>query len=179
MANEMRPDDVEVPLYTPGDVMHARSDPSRDASLGELFRRLTSDTTDLLRQEVELAKAEMRETAARLGKDAARAGVGIGLALAGGLALTAFLVIGLGNVLGGRYWLSALIVGVAFAGIGYSMLKGAMNDVTSTSITPQQSVESLREDAQWAKQEARAFKHELTTPPSDVGSSSHASSPRP
>ena len=46
-----------------------------DASLGELFRRLTSDTTDLLRQEVELARAEVRETDERM----AHAAVGIGV----------------------------------------------------------------------------------------------------
>ena len=171
MRNDLRSDDVEVPLPGQGDGLGLRRD-ADDASLGELFRRLTSDTTDLLRQEVDLAKAEVRETGSRLATAGTKVGMGAGLAVLGGLALTAFLVIALGNGLGGRYWLSALLVGVALAGTGYAMITNALHAFRAQSLMPQQTVESLQEDAQWAKQEARAFTHELTTPPDDRQSSS-------
>lgn len=124
-----------------------------DASLGELFRRLTSDTTDLLRQEVELAKAEVRETGERMAHAATAIGIGAGLALAGTLTLVAALVLLLGVALGGGYWLSALLVGVAAVGIGVPMISRA-------------------------KHQARAFTHELTTAPTHTDAAS-PSSPRP
>jgi uncharacterized membrane protein YqjE len=170
----MRHDDIEVRLHPQGDGMTARAEPGPDTPLGELFRRLTSDTTDLLRQEVELAKAEVRETGKRLGHDAAKVGVAAALAFMGALSLTAFLVIALGNALGGRYWLSSLLVGGVAAGVGYSMVKSALRDISVRGVMPTQTMATLREDAQWAKQEARVLKQELTTNPADA----HASTPR-
>jgi uncharacterized membrane protein YqjE len=169
--NDLPQDDLEVRVPSeremlPGDGLYGRDDRDHDASLGELFRRLTSDTTELLRAEVELAKAEVRQTGTRLAKDAARIGMAAGLAFVGTLALTAFLVIGLGNLLGGRYWLSSLIVGVAAAGTGYAMVQSALHDIKEHGVKPEQTLQSLRENAQWAKAEAREVKRELTGPPS-------------
>jgi uncharacterized membrane protein YqjE len=170
--SEWRPDDVEVP------VPHAtsRREVDRDSSLGELFRRLTSDTTDLLRQEVELAKAEVRETGERMARAGTAIGIGAGLALAGALTLTAALVLILGIAFGGRYWLSALLVGVAAVGIGIPMITRAFTAFRAQSLVPKQTVETLQEDAQWARQEARVFKQELTTSPDDPAT---PTSPRP
>jgi len=56
-----------------------------EPSLGELFRRLSTDTSELVRQEMLLAKAEVRRTGATLARDGARMGVAI--ALASGLGL--------------------------------------------------------------------------------------------
>lgn len=172
MRNDGRPDtrydartdevEVRVPSQREGIV---RDERDHDTSLGELFRRLTSDTTDLLRSEVELAKAEARETGTRLAKDAARIGIAAAMALVGMLALSAFLVIALGLALDGRYWLSSLIVGVAAAGVGYVLLQSALRDIRERGVTPKQTIDSLRETAQWAKEEAREVKRELTTPP--------------
>jgi uncharacterized membrane protein YqjE len=154
--------EVRVPSQREGVL---RDERDHDASLGELFRRLTSDTTELLRAEVELAKAEARETGTRLAKDAARVGVAAAMALVGTLALSAFLVIALGHLLGERFWLSSLIVGVVAAGIGYALLQSALRDIRERGITPKQTLDSLRENAQWAKEEAREVKRELTSPP--------------
>src|ERR671932_651847 len=84
-----------------------------EPSLGELFRQLTTDTGELIRQEVNLAKVEMRQTGAAVARDGAKIGVAVFVANAGILALTAFLVLGLGDLFN-NYWLSALIVAVAF-----------------------------------------------------------------
>lgn len=164
--NDTRQSDLEVPLSPQPEGSLPRESvlrDERDASLGELFRRLTSDTTELLRAEVDLAKAEVRETGARLAADAARIGVAAGVALAGALALTAFFVIGLGVALGGRYWLSSLLVGVIAVGVGYAMIQSALRDIRERSLKPEQTLETLRENAQWAKDEAREVKRELTT----------------
>jgi uncharacterized membrane protein YqjE len=132
-----------------------------EPSLGELLRRLTTDTGELVRQEVSLARAEMREVGGRVARDGAKIGIALGLALAGVLALTAFLVIALGDLVG-NYWLGALIVGLAMLGIGGFMAKSAVDDVKRRGITPQQTIATLKEDAAWAKDEAREVKRELT-----------------
>jgi uncharacterized membrane protein YqjE len=168
--------DVEVPLSSMASSRELHPERDHDASLGELFRRLTSDTTDLLRQEVELAKAEVRETGERLARAATAIGIGAGLALAGALTLTAALVLILGLAFGGRYWLSALLVGGAALGIGIPMITRALHAFSASALVPRQTVDTLREDAQWARQEARAFTQELTTSPSDAAS---PTSPRP
>src|SRR5688500_3366524 len=90
----------------------ARRDTGADAaagaepSLGDLLRRLTTDTGELVRQEMTLAKTELREAGGTLARDGTKIGIAVGLALAGVLTLTAFLVIALGDALD-NYWLSA------------------------------------------------------------------------
>lgn len=136
----------------------------QDTSLGELLRRLTTDTGALVQQEMLLAKAELRETGATIARDGAKVGVAVGLALAGALALTAFAVIALGAALD-NYWLSALIVGIVLVGIGVVLGRNALADIKQRGLVPKQTLGSLREDAAWAGHEARAVRAELTTPP--------------
>ena len=150
----------------PGAPAPRRDDPPRptgggEPSLGELFTRLTADTGELVRQEVALARAEMRQVGATVARDGAKVGVAFGLALAGALAVTAFLVIALGDVLD-NYWLGALLVGVVLLAVGGFLAKSAVNDVKRRGLVPAETVDSLREDAAWAKQEAGAVKRELT-----------------
>jgi uncharacterized membrane protein YqjE len=133
-----------------------------EPSLGDLFRRLTTDTSELVRQEVALAKTELREAGSTLARDGTRIGIAVGLSLLGALSVTAFLVILLGDLLN-NYWLSALIVGLVFLAIGGMLAKNAVNDVKRRGLAPKQTIGSLREDAAWAKQEARDVKRELTS----------------
>ena len=132
-----------------------------EPSLGELLTRLTTDTGELVRQEVALARAEVRQVGNTLARDGARLGIALGLALAGALALTAFLVIAIGDLLN-NYWLGALVVGLVLLGVGAVLARSAIADVKRRGLTPQQSVASLKEDAAWAKQESREVKRELT-----------------
>lgn len=151
--------------YDPRDVRRVNGVGPTDGaepSLGDLFRRLTSDTSELVRQEIELAKTELRDTGSMLARDGQRLGIAAGLALTGALALTAFLIILLGDVLD-NYWLSALIVGVVFLGIGVVLARNAIADVKRHGLAPKETVGTLKEDAAWAKQEVRQVKRELTT----------------
>jgi hypothetical protein len=136
-----------------------------EASIGELFKRLGTDTGALIRQEAALAKAELREAGTTIARDGARIGIAAGLAFVGALALTAFLVVGLGVLLGGAYWLSALIVGVVAFGVGAVMARSAVADIKQRGLTPRQTVETLKEDKAWAAQQARELKHDLTSDP--------------
>ncbi|WP_310569563.1 phage holin family protein [Gemmatimonas sp.] len=162
----MQHDDVEVRLDRQREgtapLIDGRIDDRHEAPLGALLKQLTGDTAELLRQELELAKSELRETGTRLVRDATKVGVATGLAMMGGLALTTSLIVGLGVALNGNYWLSALIVGVVAFGVGYAMVKSAMRDLTAPGLAPKETIASLKADQHWAKGEMRDLKHELT-----------------
>ena len=125
----------------------------RDRPLGEIARDLTRDVTMLVRQEVELAKAEMaqkgRVAAPGLGMIGG-AGV-VGLMAAG--ALTAFLILVLSIFL--PEWLSALIVGVVLAAGAYVLVKQGKERVDEAGApVPEQTIETVKEDVEWAKTRA-------------------------
>ena len=132
-----------------------------DQSVGDLLRQLTTDSSHLVKQEINLAKVELKETGTRLGQAGAKLGIAVGVAIPGLLALTAFLIIGLGDLMNENYWLSALIVGLAFLGIAAGLAKRA-RAALSEGIGVPETVGTLREDALWAKEEAQAFKREFT-----------------
>jgi Putative Actinobacterial Holin-X, holin superfamily III len=125
----------------------------RERPLGEVARDLTRDLSLLVRQEVELAKSEMaqkgRVAAPGLGMIGG-AGV-VGLLAAG--ALTAFLILVLSIVL--DEWLSALIVGAALAGAAFVLARQGKERVEEAgSPLPEQTIETVKEDVEWAKTQA-------------------------
>jgi cbb3-type cytochrome oxidase subunit 3 len=122
----------------------------RDESLGDVARDLTRDVSLLVRQEVQLAKAEMAEK----GRTAAP-GVGMigGATLAGllaGGALTAAAILGLAIFL--PEWLAALLVGVVLAVVAYVLVKQGKERVAEAGApVPEQTIETVKEDVEWAK----------------------------
>ena len=130
---------------------------SQERSLGELLKELSSETSDLLRKEVELAKTEFSEKASRVGTDVAAIAMGGAMALAGGLALMLAAVYGLTALLdtflplGVAVWLAPLIVGGILVLVGYGRIKTAVADLKNTSLAPRQTTQSLQENKQWLK----------------------------
>jgi hypothetical protein len=136
--------------------------PTREPSIGELFGQLSSDGGRLIQQEMALAKAELRETTSMLAKDAAKFGVAAALGLLGALAATAFLIIGLGDLLD-NYWASALLVTIVYLAIAGVLARSAMNEIKTRGVKPEETLATLREDATWAKREAQSLKRDLTS----------------
>jgi len=132
-----------------------------EPSLGELFRQLTQDSTTLIRQEIALAKAELRENMGGVARSAAMIAVGGAVALVGVLVLTAFLVILLGDLMG-NYWLAALIVGLLFAVSGGVLVSTHLKRLRETNLRPDQTIETLQEDKRWIQSEIQDVKRELT-----------------
>lgn len=130
------------------------------ASMGDLLRQLANESGDLMRQEVNLAKLEMKETASQMAQDGVKLGVALGLAAVGGLALTAFLILVIGNLLDGAYWAGALIVGALFLLIGGLLARNAINDLKKQDLKPEETIETLREDKRWLQDEASDFKRQ-------------------
>jgi len=126
----------------------------QDRSLGELFGDLTRDTSTLVRQEVQLAKTELTQQVTRAGKDVGVIAAGGALAYAGLLALVAA-VIAILVVIGLPVWLAALIVGVVLAVAGYFLVQSGLKALKTTNMAPKQTIETLKEDAEWAKQQTK------------------------
>jgi len=124
-----------------------------ERSIGELFAELARETSTLVRQEVQLAKTEMTQKVTSAGKDAGMIGAGGALAYAGLLAVLAAVIIGLGQII--PMWLSALIVGVVVIGVGYMLVQQGLNALKRIDPTPRQTVETLKEDTEWAKEQTR------------------------
>jgi hypothetical protein len=129
-------------------------DSKDERSLGELFADLARESSTLLRQEVQLAKTELSQKASRLGKDLAAVAVGGLVAYAGLLAIIAALIIGLAAA-GLPWWLAALLVGGVVAGIGYGLIQRGLTALKREDLAPRRSMESLQEDARWAKEQVR------------------------
>lgn len=144
------------------DAVHGPVDRAREEahSLGLLFRRLGDDATTLVREEVALARLEIRREARAITSDLVQVGAALTVALLGALALTAFLILLLGDLLD-SYWAGALIVGALFLIGGGLWARSAAKDLSEHAHLPEQTVDTLREDARWAKHEAREFKREV------------------
>jgi hypothetical protein len=133
-----------------GDTSRPAGTPSYgDASLGEIVTHLTSDLGTLTRQELALAKAELQAEAKQAGKGAGMLG---GAAFAGWmlalfLSLTAMWA--LGEVMH-LAW-AALIVAAVWGVVAAVLASRGRKELKNVNPTPEQTVETLKEDAQWLK----------------------------
>jgi xanthine/uracil permease len=123
-----------------------------DRPLGELFAELARETATLARQEVQLAKTEMSQKASQVGRDLAFLAVGGAVAYAGFLAIMVAVIIVLAAN-GLPWWLSALLVGVVVAGIGYVLVQKGLTALKQQDLAPRETIESLKEDTTWAKEQ--------------------------
>jgi uncharacterized membrane protein YqjE len=127
----------------------------REHGTGELLRELSDHTTTLVRQEIELAKAE-------LGEKGKKAGLGAGMFGGAGLfgvfalaALTTCIIVALDSAM--PLWLAALIVAVVYGAIGAVLALQGRNKVQEAGPpVPEQATESVKEDVQWAKTQAKS-----------------------
>jgi hypothetical protein len=120
-------------------------------SLGELFGDLSREISTLFRQEVELARAEISSKLPKLGWDIGFLVIGGVVAHTGVLALVATAIIVLAYAL--PWWLAALIVGVVVTAGGLLLVQRGIAALRSESLAPQQTVATLKEDAQWVKEQ--------------------------
>lgn len=156
----MATNEINVRRTPPGDGPAPRPGPG-EPPLGDLFRQLAQDSATLVREEVALAKVEMRQNLKSAARDAAMVAVGGGIALVGALVLIAFLVMLVGDLLD-EYWLGALIVGALFVIVGGIMAKKSLNQLQDDSMAPEQTIQTLKEDKQWAQREIQQVKRDLT-----------------
>jgi hypothetical protein len=127
-------------------------------SIPSLLRELRDETTTLFRQEVALAKTELKDNASKMGGHVAHIAIGGFLAYAGVIVL----LIGIGHLLGALLqkfgldpdvatWLAPTLVGLIVAIVGWMMLSKAKNAMAHDDLAPRQTIESLRVNKQWAQ----------------------------
>ena len=122
-----------------------------EPSLGQLLTELTGDMSTLARQELELAKAETMQKVSRATRSVIMMVAGGLLAYAGLIALVIAAAIALGSLM--PYWLSSLIVGLVVVAIGAVLIISGRSRLTNISLVPQNTVETLKQDARWAKEQ--------------------------
>ncbi|MCA2211983.1 phage holin family protein [Jidongwangia harbinensis] len=126
-----------------------RTDEVAETSVGELIGNISNDLSQLFRQEVELAKVELKDEAAKAGKAAGMLG---GAGFAGHLTvvlLSFALVFALGNVMD-LGW-AALIVAVIWGAIAAVLFVNGRKKLKTVDPTPHRTVDTLKEDAKWLK----------------------------
>jgi hypothetical protein len=156
-------------------------DRNGDAGLKGLLSQLSSDATQLVHDELDLAKLELRDIAQTLrddvkeaggtvAKDLAGLGVALTLAMLAGLALTAGAIIGIGDLLDGAYWAGGLIVGLVLLIAAWIAVKRATTDIkgsraihfedTKRAVRDDTAAlrEEMRDTRDFAKHEAREFR---------------------
>jgi uncharacterized membrane protein YqjE len=131
-----------------------------EPGLGDLLKQLAQDSATLVRQEMALAKAEMKENLRATVRQAAMVAVGGLVALVGVLVLIAFLVTAISDALD-EPWAGPLIVGGIFLLVGALLAMRAMKALKRESLAPDRTIETLKEDKQWLQSEIKQARRDL------------------
>jgi hypothetical protein len=129
----------------------------RERSIGELFGKLSAETSTLIRQEMELARAALTEKSREAGKGAGLLGGAGAVGLLGAGALVAGVILLLDLAIAD--WLAAILVGLVLVAIAAVLgLRGRDRVQRATPPVPEQTVDTVKEDVEWAKTRARSAK---------------------
>lgn len=134
---------TEPPVYT-------TTEPT-EPSIGALFTDLTEDMGKLVRQEIELARVETMQKVNRATRSVVLMAAGGFVAYAGFITLLIAAAIALGQIM--PYWLSTLIVGVVVLIVGAILIGSGRSSLSTLTVVPENTVESIKEDARWAKEQ--------------------------
>jgi MFS family permease len=136
--------------------MAPAQDDLRDRPIGDLLKQLSQETTTLVKQELDLAKAEMTQKGKQAGVGAGFIGGGalFGLGMFGGLTagLIALLATAVDHV-----WLASFIVAAVYGAIGGVLaMRGKDKLEDAVPPAPEQTVETVKEDVEWARTQTRS-----------------------
>jgi hypothetical protein len=124
--------------------------------IGSLLGELLKDLQDLVRGEIALAKAEIKEDVSTAGKGVAA------LATAAFFGLTGFIFLMLGATyllnIWMRMWIAAAIVGLVLVAIAAVLGMSGKSKLSAASLKPDQTIDSLKEDQRWAKEQISSVK---------------------
>jgi uncharacterized membrane protein YqjE len=131
----------------------SRGSEHNSATIAGLLQEIVSNIQNIIRSEVRLAKAEIREDATSMARAAGMlvAGAVLGIYALGILLL--FVVYALRGPL--PDWAAALIVGIAVAAIAGILVMVGLKKIKSVNPAPEQTIDSIKEDVQWVKQQTR------------------------
>ncbi|HEV8159319.1 MAG TPA: phage holin family protein [Pyrinomonadaceae bacterium] len=130
-----------------------------ERSLGDLFSELATETSTLVRQEVALAQTELTQKATSVGKNVGFLVVGGAVGYTALFVILAAVVIGLTQLISylsgwqiiTSAWIAAAVVGLIVGIVAYVLITNALAKLKNTELIPNQTVETLKEDAEWLK----------------------------
>lgn len=120
-----------------------------ERSLPELLGMMTTDLSTLMRQEVELAREELKEEGRKAGKAGGAFAGAAGAGLLAGVALVMTLGLALGALINDVWWLGFLIVTIILAAVAAVLAQRGRTEIKTLNPTPDQTIETLKEDAEW------------------------------
>jgi len=136
---------------------NGESDELRQHSTGELVKQLSEQTTTLVRKEIELAKAELSQKGKVAGEGAGMFGGAAVVGLLAAAALTATIIALLDKAM--DFWIAALLVAVVYGAVAAVLaLQGRDRVKKGMPPAPEQTVETVKEDVQWAKSQAKSVR---------------------
>ena len=120
-------------------------------SIGELFSELSAQTSTLIRKEIELARYETTRSVMEVARSSAFIAAGAVIAYAGAIVVLIGIAWALADA-GFPRWLAFVLVGVVTVLIGAGLALWARQRLTTVSIVPNRTVETIRDDVEWAKE---------------------------
>jgi Putative Actinobacterial Holin-X, holin superfamily III len=129
----------------------------RERPFGELLKQLSEETTRLVHQEIELAKAELTQKGKQAGMGAGLFGAAGAIGFLALAALTTCFILALDAGL--PAWLAALIVAVVYGVIAAVLaVRGRAKVKQAVPPVPEQTIETVKEDVQWVKNQTPSAK---------------------
>jgi uncharacterized membrane protein YqjE len=125
---------------------------NKEDALGDLLSQLISQMSTLAQREIDLARTEMSQKVAQVSRGARMIAVGGALAYAGFLAIIATAVIALVNYVALPWWVATLAVGALILIVGLLVVMGGSRALQIQHLTPQKTLQMLKDDAEWARE---------------------------
>ena len=123
-----------------------------EPSIGSLFGDLARESNLLLKQEIQLAKVELKDSAAHVGKGVSSIAVGAVFGIGAMLCLLTTVVALLATFM--AVWLAALIVAIVVGIVGFIFVQKGIKELKEHSLAPRATIETVREDVIWLKNRA-------------------------
>ena len=127
-----------------------------DLGIPDLIRSLGEDSKRLVRDEMRLAKLEVRESMHDAARGSMWLGVAFGIGVVALVALTVLLAAALGAVFGGNYWAGALITGALELIVAALLIKHGVASFKEADYTLEETREEARKTAKWVSSEVRS-----------------------
>jgi uncharacterized membrane protein len=118
-------------------------------SIGGLLRGILMDLRTLIREEIALARVEIREQAGRARAAAMSFGIAAAALLFGGIFLLIAIATGIAELLDWPVWTGFLIVAVLLSIVGFVTLSSGRKQLQNVHAVPEETVSTLKENSEW------------------------------
>src|SRR5689334_11167151 len=123
----------------------------RDTSMSTLISGIVGDAQELVRQEIALARQEVREEIATAKDAGIKLPIAGGVLAVGGLLLVLTIAQALADLLNWPSWAGYGLVGLVLAVVGYFLLSSAQKQLKEVKPVPEKTVETMKENVEWIK----------------------------